>query len=197
MTDPSEPDAGAAPPSEQAPEQPPVRVTELATAERLGDLVSCRQGANPFANAVAGLGVAAVLFGVTMALALLDVARGVAAVTFAGSVVIAFLSLFALLAGFTGAYLYTGGLVHRRSGRLSAVRWPDVTQLLLWRAGGRTRLAGRPLCYHVVTRSGRRLPIEAHVGEGRDAFGELLEQQVRQGGGQVVESGPYSGPPAP
>ncbi|MCW2885362.1 MAG: hypothetical protein QOE54_3182 [Streptosporangiaceae bacterium] len=190
MADRSKPGTGASP---QPAEQPPPKVTELAAAQRLGDLLSSRKGSTPFANAFFALAVAALLFGVTVVLALLRLARGVAVFTFACSVGIAFLSLFALLAGFTGAYLYTGGLVHRKNGRLSAVRWPDVSELLLWRAGGRTRLAGRLLCYHVVTRSGRKLPIEAHVGAGRDAFGELLEQKIRQEGGQVVESGPYSG----
>jgi hypothetical protein len=133
------------------------------------------------------------LFGVAFLLALLGILRFVAIFVFAASVVSLLIGVVALFAGFTAAYIYEHGLVQTKNGRRKVATWNEVTELLLWRAGGNTFLAGTVLCYYAKTRDGRKLSVEARFVDDRDAFGELLQDHVRRGGGRVVESGPAAG----
>jgi hypothetical protein len=68
-----------------------------------------------------------------------------------------------------------------------------VEQLLLWRAGGKSRFAGSLLTYYVVTRDGRKVPVEAKSKSGDDSLGMRLQEMVREYGRPVVDSGPYVG----
>ena len=89
--------------------------------------------------------------------------------------------------------LFAGGLVHTKNGKFQVVAWPEVDELLLWRAGGKTAMAGKLLCYYVVTFDGRKVPIELQSAKGDKTLGERLQQIVTGLGRPVVESGPYSG----
>lgn len=177
----------------------PGKVSDAAAQAELGHLVMSQQGSHPVGNLVFGLVVAGVLVGAGCFLSwLLDFVeiRAVAYLAFVCFVlaVIAFgMSLAALAAGFTATYLYERGLVHTKNGRVKTVKFSDVDELLLWRAGGKTALAGNLLAYYVVTRDGRKVPVEAKSKSGDDRLGVRLQEMVRDCGHPVVESGPYVG----
>ena len=144
---------------------------------------------------MAGVLPAVVLFGVTVLLAYLKIpfTRFIAIGTCAlavGAVVLAFM---ALAAGFTGAYIYADGLVHSKNGRLQVAMWPEVSEMLLWRAGGKGMLAGKLLAYYLVTFDGRKLAVEARMVDDRDVLGDQLRAIVTHYGRPVVESGPAAG----
>lgn len=174
---------------------PPQAVRAEAERLGLGGLVAGRRGSNPFVRAGLSLLMALLCFGVTALLAWTGIGllHGVALVTCAGSVAAVILALAALAGGFTGMYVYTDGVVHAKNGRLRSARWDQVVELLLWRASGSTRLAGRLLAYYVVTRDGRKLGIEARSIAGVDEFGERLKQLVSDHDLPVVEGAPAAG----
>jgi hypothetical protein len=177
----------------------PPKVAQAATGRGLGQLTYLQKGANPFSNFAFGIGAAVALVLVGFGLGWLTSEirlRALAWLTvlcFIGALIAVVLSFAALLAGFTATYLFAGGLVHTKNGKVQVVAWPEVDELLLWRAGGKSSLAGKLLSYYVVTFDGRKVPIELQSAKGDKTLGEQLQQVVKGLGRPVVESGPYSG----
>jgi hypothetical protein len=99
----------------------------------------------------------------------------------------------ALLAGFTATYVFTNGLVHTKNRKIDVVTWPDIDELLLWKAGGKTTFRGKLLGYYLITLDGRKLALEARSAKGDGTVGEVLQQIVRDLGRPVRDSGPYTG----
>jgi hypothetical protein len=177
----------------------PPKVAQAATGRGLGQLTYLQKGTNPFSNFAFGIGAAVALVLVGFGLGWLTSEirlRALAWLTvlcFIGALIAVVLSFAALLAGFTATYLFAGGLVHTKNGKVQVVAWPEVDELLLWRAGGKSSLAGKLLSYYVVTFDGRKVPIELQSAKGDKTLGEQLQQVVKGLGRPVVESGPYSG----
>ena len=181
-----------------APSEPvPPKVAQAATG--LGQPTYLQRGTNPFSNFIFAIGAAVALVLVGLGLGWvttqihLRALAWLAFLCFIGALIAVIFAFAALLAGFTATYLFAGGLVHTKNGRVQVVAWPDVDELLLWRAGGKTAMAGKLLCYYVVTFDGRKVPIELQSAKGDKALGEQLQQIVTKLGRPVVESGPYSG----
>jgi hypothetical protein len=173
-------------------DQPPPEVTAEADRYQFGALVAARCGSNPWYNAGFVAGGALLCFAVTAVLALTGVGflRYLGILTCAGFVGGAIFAIVTLIAGSSGMYLYTGGLVHTRRGRPRAVRWTEVTRMQVQRAGGSTSMAGRVTAYYVVTGDGSKLYAEARVVNGVDEFGSRLADVIAGLGRPVVDSGP-------
>jgi VanZ family protein len=189
----------ATPPPLAPPEPPPAKVAQAATDRALGAIVAAQKGSNPLGNFVFGIGAAVVLIGVGLGVAWLAAQIGfralayLALLCFVGALIAVVLSFAALLAGFTATYLYAGGVVHTKNGKVQVVAWPDLDEMLLWRAGGKSAIAGTLLCYYLITFDGRKVPIEKQSAKGDKALGEHLQQIVKNIGRPVVDSGPYTG----
>jgi hypothetical protein len=177
----------------------PLKVTQAAADRHLGTLVMWQKGSNPFGNFFFGIACAVGLVVVGLLLAWAASATKVRALAWLTcilwviAVIVATYSVMALLAGFTATYLYTNGLVHLRNGKTEAASWPEVDELLLWKAGGKTSIAGTLLSYRVVTFDGRKISVELASNTGDRTLGEQLQQIVRQLGRPVTDSGPYVG----
>jgi hypothetical protein len=177
----------------------PGKVSDAAAQAELGKLVVTQQGSHPVGNLVFGLVVAGVLVASGFLLSWLTgivelrVVAFLAFVCFVLALIVFAMSLAALASGFTATYLYERGLVHTKNVRLKTVAFSDVDELLLWRAGGKTALAGTLLAYYVVTRDGQKIAVEAKSKSGEDSLGLRLQEIVREHGRPVVESGPYVG----
>lgn len=180
-------------------EAPPPKVVEAAASKQLGALVMGQKGANPFGNLFFGIGLA-VAIGVVSTL----IAWGATAIHlrplaylaclgWVAAVIVLGYSIMAGLAGFTGTYLYANGIAHVKNGKVATAAWSEVDQLWLWKAGGKTAIAGTLLCYYLVTLDGRKIPVEHASKSGDKTLGEQLQQIVRQLGRPVVDSGPYTG----
>jgi hypothetical protein len=180
-------------------QQAPERIIRKAAAHDLGALVIAQRGSNPIANALFAAAVVAVLclliWGMAWAGQAYDLGflRPLIILAVVGVVVGTIMMVMSLIAGFTSAYLFDNGVICTRNGIVSVARWQDVDRLLLWRAGGRTALRGKLLCYYVVTGNGRRMPIEARQGDQGDPLGEALQATMARMGRPVVESGPAAG----
>jgi hypothetical protein len=177
----------------------PAKVSDAAAKADLRGLIMAQQGSHPVGNLVFMLVVAGVLVGAGFLLSWVTGIVEIRAVAFLGLVcfVLAFIavamSVAALAAGFTATYLYERGLVHTKNRRVQTVPFSDVDELLLWRAGGKNRWTGNLLTYYVVTRDGRKVPVEARSNSGDDSLGLRLQDIVREYGRAVVDSGPYVG----
>ena len=187
-------------PQPAAPSEPlPPKVAQVAAGRGLGPVTYLQKGSNPFSNFAFGIGAAVALVLVFLGLGWVSVQihfRALAWLAFLcliGALIAFVLAFAALVAGFTATYLFTGGLVHTKNGKVQVVAWPEVDELLLWRAGGKTAMAGKLLCYYVVTFDGRKVPIELQSAKGDKTLGEQLQQIIKGLGRPVVESGPYSG----
>jgi hypothetical protein len=187
-------------PHPAAPAEPlPPKVVQAAAGRGLGHPTYVQKGANPFGNFAFGLGAAVALvllfFGIAWVAVQIHL-RALAWLGFLcliGALIAVVMAFAALLAGFTATYLFAGGLVHTKNGKVQVVTWPEVDELLLWRAGGKSAMAGKLLCYYVITFDGRKVPIELQSAKGDKTLGERLQQIVEGLGRPVVESGPYSG----
>jgi hypothetical protein len=177
----------------------PPKVAQAATGRGLGQLTYLQKGTNPFSNFAFGIGAAVALVLVGLGIGWLTsqihlrALAWLAFLCFVGALIAVIFSFMALFAGFTATYLFAGGLVHTKNGKVQVVAWPEVDEMLLWRAGGKTAMAGKLLCYYVVTFDGRKVPIELQSAKGDKTLGEQLQQIVKGLGRPVVESGPYSG----
>jgi hypothetical protein len=171
---------------------PPQKVTRAAQQHQLGALVGGRRGSNPLLNGGTGLLAGAALVGLAVLLAFLG-QRVVALSMCALSFVTLLLGILALFGGQQSAYVFQRGLVHTTRRRVQVVDWSQVSQLLLWRAGGKSVLADRVLSHYVVTTDGRKLRVEARFDGDRDVFGDQLQATVRHAGKPVVDSGPAAG----
>ncbi|OLB65667.1 MAG: hypothetical protein AUI10_05660 [Actinobacteria bacterium 13_2_20CM_2_72_6] len=180
-------------------EQLPPKVVQAAAGRGLGQTTYVQKGSNPFGNFAFGIGAAVALVLVFFGIAWVAVQihfRPLAWLAFLcliGALIAVIMAFGALIAGFTATYLFAGGLVHTKNGKVQVVTWPEVDELLLWRAGGKTAIAGKLLCYYVVTFDGRKVPIELQSAKGDKTLGEQLQGIVKSLGRPVVESGPYSG----
>ena len=181
------------------PQPPPTEVAQAAASRQLGALIAAQRGTNPFGNLAFGLGGGIVLIVGGIVLAWLGSLLKTRALVFVACPMIV-IGLFALVlavaairGGFTATYLYQNGLVHTKNKKVDVVAWSEVDQLWLWKAGGKTALAGKMLNYYVVTLDGRKVLVEAHVAKGEQPLGALLEQTVAQLRRPVVDSGPYVG----
>jgi hypothetical protein len=178
---------------------PPPKVAQAAAGRGLGPLVHAQKSTNPFANFAFGMGAAVALVLLFFGLAWVAVQLHfrplgwLAFLCLIGALIAVVMACAALYAGFTATYLFTGGLAHTKNGNVQAVTWPEVDELLLWRAGGKTAMAGKLLCYYVVTFDGRKVGVELQSAKGDKSLGEQLQQIVARLGRPVVESGPYSG----
>jgi len=180
-------------------EPPPPKVVEAAASRQLGPLVVGQQGSNPFGNLLFGFGAAVVIAGLSILAmwggAELEI-RAIAVLGCLGiviSVIVLIYSVMALLAGFTSSYLYANGIVHVKNGKVEAAAWSEVDELWLWKSGGKTALAGKLMCFYVVTFDGRKIPVEPMSKSGDRTLGEQLQQIVRNLGRPVKDSGPYVG----
>lgn len=177
----------------------PPKVAQAAADRGLGQVTYVQKGSNPFSNFAFGLGAAVALVLLFFGIAWVAVQihfRPLAYLAFLcliGALIAVVLAFGALIAGFTATYLFAGGLVHTKNGKVQVVAWPEVDELLLWRAGGKSAMAGKLLCYYVVAFDGRKVPIELRSAKGDKTLGEQLQQIVKSLGRPVVESGPYSG----
>jgi hypothetical protein len=177
----------------------PPKVAQAAAGRALGQVTYLQKGSNPFSNFAFGIGAAVALVLVFLGLGWVSVQihfRALAWLAFLcliGALIAVVLAFGALIAGFTATYLFAGGLAHTKNGKIQVVAWPEVDELLLWRAGGKTSIAGKLLCYYVVTFDGRKVPIELQSAKGDTTLGEQLQQIVKSLGRPVVESGPYAG----
>ncbi len=183
-------DNPSAPPAPPEAVEAPAKVLDLAARHGLGPLVAARRGSNPFANMLFTWVLAAALIGAAVLLGWLGV-TALARVAFSAGVVSVLVGFVALLAGFTGAWLFAGGVVHRKNGRSTAAAWSEVREVLLWRGAG--LLQGKLLCYYVMTTGGRKLGIEARPTDDSDVFGQQLRAAAAARGVAVVESGPATG----
>lgn len=179
---------------------PPAEVAQAAAQRALGDYLVAQQGSNPYSNSAVGLGIALVLFvGGFMGLGWVATrihARPLATFAFVCAAVAVFaviMAIRALRAGFTATYVFTNGVVHTKNRKIDVVTWPDIDELLLWKAGGKTTLRGKLLGYYIVTLDGRKLALEARSAKGDGTVGEVLQQIVRDLGRPVRDSGPYTG----
>ena len=180
----------------------PPEVAQAAAARGLGTVVYAQKGSNPFSNLAWGLGISLGMFFVGCLglgwFATLIHFRPLAFVAFfiGVSAVVWFVrSLLAVFAGFTASYLYTNGLVHTKNKKIEAVAWPEVDELLLWKAGGKPDgfLYGKLLNYYIMTFDGRKIAVEAQSAKGDKTLGEQLQQAVARVGRPVKDSGPYTG----
>src|SRR2546430_9640177 len=135
-----------------APSEPvPPKVAQAATGRGLGQLTYLQKGTNPFSNFIFAIGAAVALVLVGLGLGWvttqihLRALAWLAFLCFVGALIAVIFAFAALLAGFTATYLFAGGLVHTKNGRVQVVAWPDVDELLLWRAGGETAVVGQLL----------------------------------------------------
>lgn len=177
----------------------PSKVAAGAQSRGLGDCLVVAAGSNPIGNFLFAVGAGVVLILVAFGLSWVGEKAGLRFLAylvflcFVGALIAAIFSVVALLAGFTASYLYQGGLVHTKNGRVQVVAWSDLDEVWRWRAGGNTALRGKLLCYYVVTFDGRKVPIEAKSAKGSSELGERLEQTAVSLGRKVSDSGPYTG----
>jgi hypothetical protein len=172
--------------------RPPAKVTQAAHRYQLGPLINARKGSNPLLTGGTGLLAGMALIALSVLLAFLGqrvVALSVCALSFTALL----LAAAALLGGQHSGYVYQDGLVHVSRGKVEVLTWPEVSELLLWRAGGKGVLAGQLLSYYLVTTDGRKLRIEARFANNRDLLGDQLQAAVTRLGRPVTESGPASG----
>ncbi|MGY1584904.1 DUF6585 family protein [Streptomyces sp. MN13] len=98
--------------------------------------------------------------------------------------------------GFVRTHLYAGGLVYTSYGRPRAVTWDDVDRLVLSRqAHGANLFGGKVVAYHVITRDGHRLRIDAHPSLESDPLGEHILNAVTLRRRPVLEGGPAADDP--
>lgn len=137
----------------------PDRVTRVASQRGFGSLVMATKGSNPFANFVTALVGSALAFGGMVAVGSLGLGflRPVLLVALAFSLVWAFYGVVALVIGFQRFFLFEGGLVRWRNGRLRTVAWHDVRSVRRVQAFGRltgyelaTPGQGRPVVLETV-----------------------------------------------
>jgi hypothetical protein len=160
----------------------PPRVAKVATEHDLGPFIAGVKGGNPFANAIFALVVSALLFGAMLLVGSLGlhVLRRVLVVLFAFSFLGVFFALVTLLSGFRRFFLFANGIVRWQNGRVKAVSWHDVTDIV------RTRLGNIRTGYAITTADGSKLVVEApeNVDTGR-LFGRQVEEVVARAGVQV------------
>lgn len=182
----------------RAPDRPPRAVADAAARGQLGRLVMAQQGGNPPGNVIFVLVGAGVLLGFALLWGWLGATTGVRVLHSIGllclalAVVAVVLACAAPVAGFTATHLYENGLVHTRNRRVQAVAWSEVDEMLIRRTDG-SAAAGTVLAYSLITRDGRRVPVEALSRAGDNALAARLEEIVRSLGRPVVDSGPYTG----
>ena len=192
-------DAVSSPGGPAPAEAPPPKLVEAANGRQLGTLMMWQKGSNPFGNLLFGIAVAVGMIVVALLLGWAASATGVRALAWLTcllivvAVIVLIYSVMALLAGFTATALYTNGLAHIKNGKVATATWQEVDELWLWKAGGKTALAGSLLAYYVVTFDGQKIPVELASNKGDKSLGEQLQQIVRQLGRPVKDSGPYVG----
>ena len=192
----TQPDPG---PPAQPVQPPPPKVGEAAAARQLGRLMMAQKGSNPFGNLAFGIGIAVVLVLVALGLGWAASATGIrvlgwlTCLLIVGAIIVLVYSVMALLAGFTATYLFQNGLAHTKNGKVEVVTWPEIDELWLWKAGGKTAVAGTLLCYYIVTFDGRKIPVEPASDKGDKGVGQQLEHIVRSLGRKITDSGPYVG----
>src|SRR5262245_21306921 len=147
-------------------EAPPPKVSEATATKQLGELVTAQKGSNPVGNLLFGIGAAVVLILIGVGLGWVPTKTGIRPLGFLTCIlivialIIVVYSVMALFAGFTATYLYRNGLAHTKNGKVEVVAWPEIDELWLWKAGGKTGIAGMLMCYYVVTFDGRKVPVE-------------------------------------
>jgi hypothetical protein len=169
----------------------PRRVRRAAEHSNLGALVMGGKGTGFLRQLAVLLAVEAVLAGL-LAAAMATGSRLLAWLPLIGLLGVAIVIAMRTVSGPRRTYVFADGVVCTRFGAAKAARWDQVRELLLWRAGGKTFLAGKLLAYYLITQDGSKLAIEART-DGPDPLGEMVKDFVRRAGRPVVDSGPYHG----
>jgi hypothetical protein len=162
-----------------------------ASASGLGPLVMATKGGNPFGGFVFGIVVAGLLLGAVLGVGSLGLSVGSWVVTIlrpllfvalVASLLWVFGSLVTLLTGFQRFYLYAGGLVRWRNGRVRVLAWPDVAVVK------RVEAFGRRSGYQLnPVGKGRPVVLEAVQGqEDGDEMARRLEEVLHATGRQVT-----------
>jgi hypothetical protein len=105
------------------------------------------------------------------------------------------IAVLALVNGSWAAYLFTGGIVTVRNGRLRAAAWSEVDELWRWiksRELARISKKGFFDYYIVVTTDGQRLPV-LPMTKGDPTVGDQLLATVVRLGRPVTDNGPAAG----
>jgi hypothetical protein len=150
---------------------PPDRVTGVAAERGLGPLLAASKGSNPFTNFLFALVVAALCVGAMVAVGSLGwrFLRPVLILALAFSLLWVFYGVVALVMGFQRFFLYAGGVVRWRNGRLRVIRWQDVVSVQ------RTRAFGRRTGYQLTVAGGGR-PLVVEAVEGNEAGDEMASR---------------------
>ncbi|MEV5321795.1 DUF6585 family protein [Streptomyces sp. NPDC052687] len=190
---------------------PSARVIRLAAERSLGDHLFTRKNTSPLeivaGTVTAGAVIVGALWGVNWVLGqtgtdIPGLRKLVTTVVLCllAALVLVIIALPVLLwrmpKGFVRTHLYAGGLVYTSYGRPRAVAWDDIDHLVLSRqARGASLFGGKVVAYHVITRDGHRLRIDAHPHLDSDPLGEHLLDALRLRGRPVLEGGPAAGDP--
>ncbi|WP_159079464.1 hypothetical protein [Plantactinospora sp. BC1] len=181
------------------PDVPPERVTELARRYQLGEHLVSRTGESPAGTFGVVLVCAAGLVGIALGVGwLLDTVAlrrlaFVAVLLVVVTVVLVPVALLVLPTRKVRTDLFSHGLVHGTRRRPRAVYWHEIDRIVLWIAAQGKLFGGRILGYHVRTRDGAWLRIEARPHQRSDPFGERLLAAAEAARLPVERGGPYYG----
>jgi hypothetical protein len=170
----------------------PPKVAQAAQARDLGAVVHARKN---MPLVVAGMGVVFVVggFGLLAAVSAVGVntsgplhllLRGIAVfLCFCGFGGIAILIRTAI-DGARRVYLYQGGLVEMRNGRVRAVAYPEISHVAA-RYGKKAENKGKIIAYDAFTRDNQKIVVPGSTNRADDGFPGQLAWFVTQAGGRL------------
>jgi hypothetical protein len=177
----------------------PDNVAQAAASRGLGACLIVQRGTRIGRTLGSGLVLSAALVAGIILLSLLAKVTGVRAFAwlvcplFAGLLWVLYFTFLRARSGNSTSYLFEQGVIHTKYSKVELVTWPEVDEVWLWKAGGKTSLAGSLLNVFIVTFDGRKIPVGVQDQSGDTTFRERLLQTVASLGRPVKDSGPYTG----